>query len=342
MSLKDLNKLTAGSLVLTGFLLAGCSSSGYYYDRETDYVDAREYPALKLPASADNSRFKQAMPLPEILAEEPLHDEFVVPRPDALPVLDEDLPLAELKNFSIGSSVDAAGLAPRLWLSVANTPSVVWPLLQSQLEHLGWRVLTANPSNGRIRFLPDNQLNPQPVDAVLRQGLRGGFSDLELLNSRGEVRTDSDARSLLTQISTDLDQRLQSAQSVSLLAQNISREKTIVLQASGGRDPVLKLGTDADRTWIGLQLLLQENFTDNEQKLLASDPAERRFTLVWVPEEDRSSILTRWASSPGPEYHYQLELTGSAPVAIRVRQNGKPVIPRQARQILSGVRKLLN
>ena len=337
MSRKDLNKLTAGSLVLTGFLLAGCSSSGYYYDRKTDYVDAKEYPAISLPATADASRFKQGMPLPDITAQETLDDEFVVPRPDALPVVDEDLPPSELKEFAA-----TEGISSRLWLSISNSPAVAWPLLQSQFEQLNWAVKTADPTNGRIRFVPDTQLNAQPVDALLRQGIRGGFSDLELLDQKGGVRTDSSAKALLSQISAGLAEQDISSQSVSLLAQNISREKTIVLQAAGGEDPVLKLGTDAERTWIGLELLLTEQFSKNEQNLLNADAAKRQFTVVWVPEEDRSSFLTSWAVSPGPEYQYQLVLTGSSPVSIRVQQNGRTVDPREARQILGGVRKLLN
>lgn len=337
MSRKDLLKLTAGSLVLTGFLLTGCSSSGYYYDRKTDYVDAKEYPAIVLPATADNTRFRQAMPLPDIAAQEKLDAEFVVPRPDALPVVDEDLPPSELREFA-----GAEGIASRLWLSIANGPAVAWPMLQRQFEQLNWMVNAADPSTGRISFVPDNQLNAQPVFAQLRQGIRGGFSDLELLDQQGRVRTDSAAKALISQINTGLADQDSASQSVSLLAQNISREKTVVLQAAGGQDPVLKLGTDADRTWIGLEILLTEQFKDNEQKLLSADAANRQFTLVWVPEEERSSILTRWAVSPGPEYQYQLVLTGSSPVSIRVQQNGRAVDPRKSRQILAGVRKLLN
>lgn len=337
MSRKDLNKLTAGSLVLTGFLLAGCSSSGYYYDRKTDYVDAKEYPAISLPATADTADFKQAMPLPDIAAQEKLDDEFIVPRPDALPVVDEDLPPSAVREFA-----GTEGISSRLWLSISNDPAVAWPMLQRQFELLNWAVKTADPSTGRIRFVPDTQINAQPVSAKLRQGIRGGFSDLELLNQQGEVRTDSSAKALLSQISSGLADQEVGSQSVSLLAQNISREKTVVLQSAGGQDPVLKLGTEADRTWIGLDVLLTEQFQENEQKLLSSDAAKREFTLIWVPEEERSSILTRWASRPGPEYQYQLVLTGSSPVSIRVQQNGRAVDSRTARQILAGVRKLLN
>lgn len=337
MSRKDLLKLTAGSLALTGFLLTGCSSSGYYYDRKTDYVDAKEYPAIQLPATADASQFRQAMPLPDIAAQEKLDDEFVVPRPDALPVVDEDLPTSELREFA-----GTEGISSRLWLSISNGPAVAWPMLQRQFEQLNWAVKTADPSTGRISFVPDTQINAQPVSAKLRQGLRGGFSDLELLNQDDQVRTDSAAKALLSQISAGLASQESGSQSVSLLAQNISREKTVVLQAAGGQDPVLKLGTDAERTWIGLEILLTDQFKENEQKLLSADAAKRQFTIVWVPEEERSSILTRWAASPGPEYQYQLVLTGSSPVSIRVQQNGRAVDPRKSRQVLAGVRKLLN
>ncbi len=337
MSRKDLNKLTAGGLVLTGFLLAGCSSSGYYYDRKTDYADAKEYPAVSLPDTAGARELKQAMPLPDITDQEQLDDEFTVPRPDAMPVVDEDLPPSELKEFTATEGIDS-----RLWLSISNPPAVAWPMLQSQFEQLNWRVETANPSTGRITFVPDNQLNAQPVLAVLRQGIRGGFSDLELLNRQGGIRTDSAAKALLSQINARFFSQELTSQSVSLLAQNISREKTVVLQAAGGEDPVLVLGTDADRTWIGLELLLMEQFSEDEQKLLNADAVKREFTIVWIPEEERSSFLTRWASKPGPESQYQLVLSGSSPVSIRVQQNGKAVNPREARQILMSVRKLLN
>lgn len=337
MSRKDLLKLTAGSLVLTGFLLTGCSSSGYYYDRKTEYVGAKEYPAIKLPAAADAARFKQVMPLPEIAALEKLDDEFVVPRPDALPVVDEDLPPSELREFA-----GTEGIASRLWLSISNGPAVAWPMLQRQFEQLNWVVTAADPSTGRIRFVPDNQISAQAVSAQLRQGIRGGFSDLELLTSEGKVRTDTAAKALLSQINTGFSDLKAGSQSVSLLAQNISREKTVTLQAVSGQDPVLLLGTDADRTWVGLEILLTEQFKESQQKLLSSDAATRQFSIVWVPEAERSSILTSWASSPGPEYQYQLVLTGSSPVSIRVQQDGKVADPRKSRQILAGVRKLLN
>ena len=337
MSKKDLIRLTAGSVMLTGFLLTGCSSSGYYYDRKTDYVDAKEYPAITLPATANASQFRQAMPLPDISGQEKLDDDFVVPRPDALPVVNEDLPPSALKEYA-----GAGNIEPRLWLSIANAPAVAWPLLQQQFERLNWTVKTADPSTGRLSFVPNTQLSAQPVYAKLRQGLRSGSSDFELLNRDETIRIDSTAKALLSQINTGLSDLDPSSQSVSLLAQNISREKTVVLQASSGQDPVLKISTDIARTWIGLELLLTEQFKGSEQKLVSADIVKREFTIIWLPEEDRSNFFTRWAVSPGPEHSYQLVLTGSSPVNIRVQQNGQVVNPKSARQVLGSIRKLLN
>lgn len=337
MSKQDLLKGLTGSLVLSGLLLSGCSSSGFYHDRKTDYVDAKTAPALKLPAQAETERFKEAMPLPEARSMESVEREFVVPRPDPLPVVDVEFPAAELQEYSAQGAIDA-----RLWLSMSDSPAVAWPLLQQQFERLNWTVVEADPTRGHLSFVPDNQIGAVQVQARLRQGLRGGFSDLELLDSQGKVRTDNQAKTLLNQLQAGLSEPRLGLQSVSLLAQQISNEKALQLSAPTGQEPVLSLGIEADRVWIGLDKLLQSNFTASEQKWLSSDIASRSFNIVWVPEGERSSFLTRWARSPELEHQYQLQLTGHQPVMIHVRQNGQPVDHKLARLILTDVRNLLN
>ncbi|OPX56644.1 Beta-barrel assembly machine subunit BamC [Oceanospirillum multiglobuliferum] len=337
MSKQDLLKGLTGSLVLSGLLLSGCSSSGFYHDRKTDYVDAKTATALKLPAQADHERFREAMPLPSIQSAEKIERDFVAPRPDPLPVVDVEFPAAELQEYGAQGGIEA-----RLWLSMSDAPAVAWPLLQQQFERLNWATVEADPTLGHLVFIPDNQKSAIQVQARLRQGIRGGFSDLELLDSQQKVRTDNQAKTLLNQLKTGLSEPRLGLQSVSLLAQKISNEKALQLNTSGGQDPVLSLGLEADRVWIGLEKLLQSNFIEKEQKLVSSDVLQRSFNIVWVPEADRSSFLTRWARSPGAEFQYQLQLSGSQPVTIRVLQNGQPIDPKQARLILTDVRNLLN
>ncbi len=337
MSPQDSIIKVTGSLVLAGFLLSGCTSSGYYHDRKTDYVDETTHAPLELPEAADKSRFKELMSLPELVAEESLEKEFEAPRPDPMPVVDAELPAAELQEYSSSGDIQS-----RLWLAISETPAVAWPLLQQQFQSFNWTVQQADPSTGRLRFVTTNSLIGQAIDARLRQGLRGGFSDLELVNSRGEVRTDNAAKTVLNQLKEGLSAPRPGYQSVSLLAQNISRSKNISLQTGTGQEPVLTLSLDADRTWIGLESLLKERFDAAEEKLIASDVAKRQFTVLWVPEKERSSILTRWVSSPSEEFQYQLQLTGSSPVEIRVEQQGQPAPAKQARQVLLAVRRLLN
>lgn len=337
MSRQDSLLKVTGSLLVAGFLLSGCSSSGYYYDRKTDYVKETVHPPLELPVNADKSRFRELMPLPEVTALEQLDAEFELPRPDPLPVIDEELPAAEIASYEGKGTVE-----PRLWLAISENPAVAWPLLQQEFQRLSWTVQKANPSTGQLRFVTDNSLNGQVVEARLRQGLRGSYSDLELIDSRGQVRTDNAAKTVLNQLKEGLLAPRSGYQSVSLLAQNISRSKNVNLQAVAGQEPVLTIQLDADRIWIGLELLLAERFDEANEQLISSDVEKREFTLAWIPASERGSILPSWIVSADDEDIYQLQLTGTNPVEVRVRQNGQPADSKQARQLLGAVRRLLN
>lgn len=342
MSRQDSLLKVTGSLALAGFLLSGCSSSGYYHDRKTDYVKETTHPAMELPEGTDTSRFRELMPLPDIAAMEELDEEFEVPRPDPMPVVDEELPVAELAVFD-GKGEGQGAIQPRLWLAISENPAVAWPLLQQEFQRLNWQVQRANPSTGQLRFVTDNSLNGQAVDARLRQGLRGNFSDLELIDSRGQVRTDNGAKTVLNQIKEGLLAPRSGYQSVSLLAQDISRSKNINLVVGGGQEPVLTVHLDADRIWIGLELLFKERFNQTDEQLINSDIAKREFTVAWVPEKERSGIRTSWwVSDADEEDIYQLKLSGNNPVEIRVEQNGQPADNKRARQLLGAVRRLLN
>ena len=337
MSRQDSLLKVTGSLLVAGFLLSGCSSSGYYYDRKTDYVKETLHPPLALPANADKSRFRELMPLPEVAALEQLDAEFEVPRPDPLPVVDEEVPAAEMMTYA-----GKGGVKPRLWLAVSENPAVTWPLLQQEFQRLDWAVQKSDPFTGQLRFKTNNSLNGQVVEARLRQGLRGSYSDLELIDNRGQVRTDNAAKTVLNQLKEGLLAPRTDSQSVSWSAQNLSRSKNVELKTVAGQEPVLSIQLDADRIWIGLELLLAERFDEANEKLINSDVEKREFTLAWVPSSERGTILPSWIGSADEEDIYQLQLTGTNPVEIRVKQNGQPADSRHARQLLGAVRRLLN
>lgn len=353
MSRQDSFTRITGSLVLASALLAGCSSSGYYYDRKTDYIDETTHAPLELPDTADKARFRELMPLPPVALERPLNKDFTTPAPVPMPVTVEDIPPAELIQYAGNDTI-----AARMWLALADSPAAAWPLLQQEFQKLGWKVLKADPATGRVQFISANSLSGQVVNAILRQGVRTNFSDLELLDNRGQVRTDNAARTVLNQLKEGLSTP-RSAQSVSLLAQNISRNSYMLLDEEPGKPPVLKLNADADRTWITLEKLLSRRLDESEQKLLKSDVKERMFKLVWVPDQDLSSMPTQILSSfvdyilsetGDLESSFGLsrkavsvKLTGSNPVQMTVvTEDGQPADTKKALFVLGEIRRLLN
>lgn len=353
MSRQDSFIKVTGGVLLTSALLTGCGSSGYYQDRKTDYVDETTHKALELPETTDKARYRELMPLPEVALQRRIDAEFVTPRPAPMPATEEDLPPAELAFYEGGDTIE-----PRLWLSLSDRPAVAWPLLQQQFQQLGWTVKKADPATGRLQFVTRNSASGQVVNARLRQAVRGSFSDLELLTSQGDVRTDNAARTVLNQLKEGISAP-RSVQSVSLLAQNLSRNNYMQLDETPGQAPALVLNADADRTWITMEQLLNKHLDDTEQKVLQSDLQNRTFSLLWVPSQDQKSSATVLISS-FLDYILSetgdlqssfglsrkaviLKLSGDQPVRMTVEQeDGQPVDEKKALFILGEVQRLLN
>ncbi|MDI9245634.1 outer membrane protein assembly factor BamC [Marinobacter sp. CHS3-4] len=159
---------SVGPLAGLMFLMAtaGCS---FIEDRSERYVDAPEGEPLKLPASADESRFNQAMPVREVLTADSgrmYAGELPEPPDMTAEILDE--------NYVVEVVDD------EIWLLVNDVPGRLWPAVTAYMNQKGLGVAYDNPQLGLLQSelvnfskrardlvgLPENPEGEEPVIAV--------------------------------------------------------------------------------------------------------------------------------------------------------------------------------
>ena len=128
-------------VVVSGLLLlAAASGCGLIDDRSERYVNATEGEPLELPATADDSRFSQTMPIRDVQpADASKMYPSDIPRPPDMTsdILDENYVIEELDG--------------RLWLLVNDVPGRIWPAVNSYLSERGLGVGFDSPQLGILQ-----------------------------------------------------------------------------------------------------------------------------------------------------------------------------------------------
>ncbi|GLR63627.1 outer membrane protein assembly factor BamC [Marinospirillum insulare] len=292
----NLGKLSLPLVMVVG-LIAGCSSSEYR-DRNTDYHEAE---AVKndLPASYPE---QDAMPISKANRSSGAAKDSV-PRPEPLRVMEEGEGLVIERADDEGA-----------WLLVMRSPSEVWTSLRAFAETRDIPLVSASPRRGELTLASDPESRLPAQNINLRQGVRRGTSEIRLHSyeaGRNLPWNDYD-RSRLKSMAEFLTASLsESSTSVSLQAQSLQDNQLVRLIDRDTRQ-VLVLQLEFDRAWAELVNLLDEEFTDDYQKLEDLNRSEGRLYIRYVPKDQRPAGFFARLFSRGPkasEHHYQLFLS---------------------------------
>ena len=114
--MKRLAGLSTLALIISG--TSGCGwiwgEDGYFRDRGSDYLQARQVPPMQAPADVRLRPIEPLLPIPQQVADTRASGEYEVPRPQRLVVAEES------SDFSLQTSEDAR------WLVAMRAPSQVW------------------------------------------------------------------------------------------------------------------------------------------------------------------------------------------------------------------------
>jgi len=124
--------------IATGFaLVAGLGGCSLVSDRSADYVGAPEGKVIELPASADESRFRQVMPVRDINpanAGKLFPDGIPTPPDMTSEILDQNYAVEELDG--------------RAWLLVNDVPGRLWPAVTAYMSDRRLGVAFDSPQLG--------------------------------------------------------------------------------------------------------------------------------------------------------------------------------------------------
>lgn len=370
--MKRLAGLSTLALIISS--TSGCGwlwgDEGYFRDRSTDYLDARQTAPMQMPGNVDAKRIDPLLPVPaHVATSSETPQSFEVPRPQALGAA------AESNEFSLQKSGDSR------WLVAQRTPAEVWPVARSYFENNGFRIAEERPQTGefvtewqgaqdlapsmgrrvgslmsdtdnqvrvRVRIEPGVVRNTSEVFVVSAEREEGSSADVGFPARSGNASLEA---SLLDGMLADLDSTAEHG-SVSLLAaRSYDAPSRVSLTQDGAGNPVLNLSTDFDRAWssVGRALELGDVRVDDINRSLGvyyvnlAEGAKR-------PEEKKGFISGLFGSEPTKEEidaraeRYQVRLTRNAggDVQVTVEKDINTVAPEDvARRVLTLIQENL-
>ncbi|TXH85838.1 MAG: outer membrane protein assembly factor BamC [Pseudomonas sp.] len=367
--MKRLAGLSALALIIS--TTSGCGwlwgDEGYFRDRSTDYLEARQAAPMQLPPNVDAKRLDPLLPVPERVAsstETP--QSFEVPRPQGL------ASTAEASEFSLQKSGDSR------WLVAQRTPAEVWPVARSYFENNGFRLAEERPQTGefstewqgaselapsmgrrvgslmgdadnqlrvRVRIEPGVVRNTSEVFVVSAERDEGSSAAVAFPARSGNARLEA---SLLDGMLADLSSSSEHG-SVSLLAaRNYDAPSRVSLSEDGAGNPLLNLSTDFDRAWssVGRALELGDVRVDDINRSLGvyyvnlAEGAKK-------PEEEKGFISGLFGREPKQEeidaraerYHVRLTRSAAGDVQVSVEKDINTAAPQDvARRVLTLIR----
>ncbi|PAU58520.1 outer membrane protein assembly factor BamC [Pseudomonas indica] len=273
--MKRLTGLSALALIISG--TSGCGwlwgDDGYFRDRSSDYLEARQTAPMQLPSNVDAKRLDPLLPVPQQVATNTATGEYEVPRPQPLSVR------GEASEFSLQKSGDSR------WVVAQRAPAEVWPVARQFFEDNGFRIAEEHPQTGefvtawqrfdelsatmarrlssrvsgvspdsetrvRVRIEPGVQRNTSEIFVVSVERSAGSTADIDFPSR--SVNTSLDG-ALLDEMMASMARSAEQGGSVSLLAaRDYDAPSRVSLTEDGNGNPVLNLGADFDRAWSGV------------------------------------------------------------------------------------------
>jgi outer membrane protein assembly factor BamC len=275
--MKRLAGLSALALIISS--TSGCGwiwgKEGYFRDRGSDYLEARQTAPMQLPSDVQSKRLDPLLPVPANVADAKPADEYDVPRPQALAIS------GDVSDFSLQKSGESR------WLVAQRNPAEVWPTTRQFFENNGFRVAQERPQTGefvtewqradelsasmagslksaaadsetrlRVRIEPGVQRNTSEVFVVSATRPAGSRADVDFpATGPGNAALEA---AVLDQMVASMASSAEQGGSVSLLAaRDFDAPSRISLSDDGNGNPVLSLGADFDRAWSSVGRALE-------------------------------------------------------------------------------------
>ncbi|MBD9397207.1 outer membrane protein assembly factor BamC [Pseudomonas sp. PDM11] len=371
--MKRLAGLSALALIITS--TSGCGwiwgENGYFRDRGSDYLTARQTAPMKLPADVEAKRLDPLLPVPQQIRDSDVKGEYEVPRPQALTVA------ANVSDFSLQNSGDSS------WLVAQRVPAEVWPGARQFFEDGGFRIVDERPQTGEfstdwqrfdalsssmqsrltgrvggldsntetrvhVRLEPGVQRNTSEIFVVSAQRPAGSNADVPF--TERSVNKTLDA-ALLDELQASLTRSVEQGGSVSLLAgRDFDAPNRVALSQDGNGNPILNLSTDFDRAWsgVGRSLRMADLRVDDINRTLgvyyvnlAEGPQRNNekpgfFKRMFGGSEDKAAIEAR-----AERYQVRLTAVGDT-VQVTVEKDINTVAPADvARKVLDMIQENL-
>lgn len=292
-------------------VLAGCGGSGYYYDRNAEYDEAKMVEPLQLPATRNTLAYQDAMPVPDadngFMKQE---GGFEPPRPQALGTGSEDRPFVETR-----------GSGTQRWLIVNAAPASVWPRLQEFTAQSGYQVQNIDGDKGQIE-----------TDAgllAIRQGLRNNTSEVYCL--QGNQAADPCLQALQQYLASSAPEG-----GVSLVAQRLSRNDRVQLQSQNDAWQ-LAIALDFPRAWSELAYQLEHSFNTPDRKLVDQDQSERVFRVEYKSRDSGGGWWFFGGDGEAKPYRLVVTPAGDSVVVTVTDEQGGEVDQKTARELLDAV-----
>ncbi len=261
--------------------VSGCGwlwgEKGYFRDRGSDYLAARQTAPMQVPPSVEIRRLDPLLPVPRNVADSRRDSDFDVPRPQPL------RSTQEVSEFSLQQSGDSR------WLVAQRAPAEAWPMLRQFFEDNGFRIAEEHLQAGefvtawqpldtlsapmarrlggraseqaagseirvRVRVEPGVQRNSSEIFANSALRPTGSAVDAGLAG-RGDVGLDA---ALLDEMNASLARSAERGGSVSLLAaRDFDAPSRVTLSRDGSGNPFLSLDADFDRAWSSIGRALE-------------------------------------------------------------------------------------
>ena len=123
-------------LATLAMVLSSTSGCGYFRDRGSDYLEARQTAPMRAPAGAQVKPLDPLLPVPRQVAALASLEKTEVPRPQPLQIRASD--------FSLQKSGESR------WVLAQRSPAEVWPLARQFFVDNGFRIADERPQSGEF------------------------------------------------------------------------------------------------------------------------------------------------------------------------------------------------
>ena len=365
--MKRLAGLSALAVIISS--TSGCGwlwgQEGYFRDRGSDYLEARQTAPMQLPPGVQtDKRLVPLLPIPSNVPDDNVKGEFEVPRPQPLAVA------ASASDFSLQKSGDSR------WVMAQRSPSEVWPVAMQFFQDNGFRIDEQRPQTGefttswqgaselsapmarhlgssglaadsetrlRVRIEPGVQRNTSEIYVVSANRPAGSSANVDFGNR--SVNTGLDA-ALVDEMLISMSRNAEKGGSVSLLAaRDFDTPARVTLSEDGSGNPVLTLNEDLDRAWSSVGRALEQgewrvediNRTLGLYYINLAEKAEKKdekpgfFSGLFGSTPDKEVVEAR-----AQRYQVRLSKVGDN-VQVTVEKNINTVAPAEVARKVLGV-----